>query len=116
MSAPQVAAAPASPWNATHRLTLVVLLAVGVGGLIAGYTGTSGTLRVSHQVAWIDLSGAALGQARLQRVELDGCRLDGLRSIADLRGATMPWSDIVGQAGTFAAALGIGVIAAGEPG
>jgi uncharacterized protein YjbI with pentapeptide repeats len=58
-----------------------------------------------------DLSGATLGQARLQRVELDGCRLDGVRAISDLRGATMPWSDIVGHAGTFAAALGIGVIA-----
>ena len=60
MSVPQVVAAPASPWNAKQRLTLVVLLAVGVVGLMAGYTGTSGTLRVGHQVAWVDLAGAAL--------------------------------------------------------
>jgi hypothetical protein len=56
-----------------------------------------------------------LGQARLLRVELDGCRLDGLRSIADLRGAAMPWPDVVAGAGAFAAALGIAVLEDEEP-
>jgi uncharacterized protein YjbI with pentapeptide repeats len=57
-----------------------------------------------------DLSGAALRRSRLLRVELEGCRLDGLNAISDLRGAALPWPDIVAQAGTFAAALGIGVV------
>jgi hypothetical protein len=60
MTVPQAAPAAASPWNAKQRLMLAVLLAVGVAGLIAGYVGTSGTLRVSHQVAWVNLAGASL--------------------------------------------------------
>lgn len=56
-----------------------------------------------------DLSGAEFHRAALQRVELAGCELTGLRSLSDLRGATLPWPDIVGSAGLFAAALGIGV-------
>jgi hypothetical protein len=39
---------------------LAVLLAIGVIGLVAGYAGTSGTLRVSRQVAWVNVAGAAL--------------------------------------------------------
>jgi hypothetical protein len=54
-----VAVAP-SPWTARQRLVLLFLLAVGVVGLVAGYAGTSGTLRLGHQVVWIDLAGAAL--------------------------------------------------------
>jgi hypothetical protein len=50
----------ASPWNARQRLQLSVLLVVGVAGLVAGYGGTSGTLRLSHQVVWVDVAGAAL--------------------------------------------------------
>lgn len=57
-----------------------------------------------------DLTRAMLGQSRHQRVELHGCRLEGLRSIADLRGAALPWPDLVDQAGSFAAALGIGLV------
>ena len=49
-----------SPWNAKQRLLLCALLAVGVIGLGAGYTGTSGTLRVSDQVVWVNIGGAAL--------------------------------------------------------
>jgi hypothetical protein len=60
MTAAQVVAAPASPWSTKQRLLLVVLLAVGVVGLVVGYSGTSGTLRVGHQVPWINLAGAAL--------------------------------------------------------
>jgi hypothetical protein len=60
MTVAQAVQTPASPWNAKQRLMLAVLLALGVAGLIAGYIGTSGTLRVSKQVVWINLAGAAL--------------------------------------------------------
>jgi hypothetical protein len=56
-----------------------------------------------------------LGQAQLQRVELEGCRLDGLRSFADLRGAAMPWPDVVAGAGAFASALGIAILEDKDP-
>ena len=54
-----------------------------------------------------DLGGVELDRVRLQRVELRGCRLDGIRSVESLRGAAMPWEDIVGNAGLFAAAVGV---------
>jgi uncharacterized protein YjbI with pentapeptide repeats len=57
-----------------------------------------------------DLSEADLSGARLAFCELQGCRLDGLRGAASLRGAVMPWADIVASAGTFADALGVGVL------
>jgi len=44
---------------------------------------------------------------RIDRCELRGCTLDGLAGLERLRGAAMPWPDIVGHAGLFAAALGI---------
>jgi uncharacterized protein YjbI with pentapeptide repeats len=56
-----------------------------------------------------DLGGAELAQVRLQRVELRGCRLEGINAIENLRGATMPWEDIVGNAGLFATAVGVRV-------
>jgi hypothetical protein len=51
-----------------------------------------------------------LGQAQLLRVELHGCRLEGLRAIGDLKGAAMPWPDVVAHAGAFAQALGVRVL------
>ena len=54
-----------------------------------------------------DLGGVELHRVRLQRVELRGCRLDGINAVGDLRGAAMPWEDIVGNAGLLAAAVGI---------
>jgi uncharacterized protein YjbI with pentapeptide repeats len=57
-----------------------------------------------------DLSRASLAKARLTRVTLEGCRLDGVRALGDLRGAAMPWPDVVAHAGAFAAALGIAVL------
>jgi hypothetical protein len=60
MTVAQAVAAPASPWTAKQRLMLALLLAIGVVGLIAGYIGTSGTLRVSKQVVWVNVAGAAL--------------------------------------------------------
>jgi uncharacterized protein YjbI with pentapeptide repeats len=54
-----------------------------------------------------DFGGADLARVRLQRVELHGCGLEGIRSVDNLRGAVMPWPDIVANAGLFAAAAGI---------
>jgi len=53
------------------------------------------------------LRRVAFDRVRLQRVELRGCRLDGINAVENLRGAAMPWEDIVGNAGLFAAAVGI---------
>ena len=54
-----------------------------------------------------DLGGIELARIRLQRVELRGCRLEGVNAVENLRGATMPWEDIVGNAGLFATAVGV---------
>jgi uncharacterized protein YjbI with pentapeptide repeats len=56
-----------------------------------------------------DLSEADLTDARFDRCEMRGCTLDGLRGAQRLRGVSMPWSDVLAAAGTFAAALGIDV-------
>jgi uncharacterized protein YjbI with pentapeptide repeats len=57
-----------------------------------------------------DLSEADLSGARLAFCELEACRLDGLRGAESLRGAAMPWPDIVAAAGLFAGALGVRVL------
>jgi uncharacterized protein YjbI with pentapeptide repeats len=57
-----------------------------------------------------DLSDADLSGARLAHCELRGCTLDGLRGAASLRGAAMPWADVVAAAGTLADALGVRVL------
>jgi uncharacterized protein YjbI with pentapeptide repeats len=56
------------------------------------------------------LSGATLTGASLMRVELRGCRLDGLVGAESLRGARMPWADVVENGPVFAAAIGIDVV------
>jgi uncharacterized protein YjbI with pentapeptide repeats len=56
------------------------------------------------------LAGASLHRARLRDVELHGCDLTGLRTIEDLRGAAMPWPDLVANSGRLAAALGLEVL------
>jgi uncharacterized protein YjbI with pentapeptide repeats len=57
-----------------------------------------------------DLSEADLTGVRIDRCELRGCTLDGVVGLERLRGAAMPWADVVGNAGLFAAALGIRVL------
>lgn len=57
-----------------------------------------------------DLSGADLGHATFRRSQMRDCRLDGLIGAERLRGVSMPWPDVVGQAAAFAAALGVGII------
>jgi uncharacterized protein YjbI with pentapeptide repeats len=57
-----------------------------------------------------DLTEADLAGVRIDRCELRGCALDGVSGIERLRGAAMPWADVVGHAGLLAAALGIRVL------
>ena len=57
-----------------------------------------------------DLTEADLAGVRIDRCELRGCTLDGLAGLERLRGAAMPWADVVGNAGLLAAALGIRVL------
>jgi len=49
----------------------------------------------------IDLGGVRLGAA----CELRGCVLDGARGVERLRGARMPYADVLAAATTFAGAL-----------
>jgi uncharacterized protein YjbI with pentapeptide repeats len=56
-----------------------------------------------------DLTRASLGQSTHTRVELHGCRLAEVRSLADLKGAALPYPDLVAQAVNLAGALGIRV-------
>jgi uncharacterized protein YjbI with pentapeptide repeats len=54
-----------------------------------------------------DLTEADLTGVRIDRCELRRCTLDGLAGVERLRGAAMPWADIVGNAALLAEALGI---------
>jgi uncharacterized protein YjbI with pentapeptide repeats len=56
------------------------------------------------------LRQASFENARLTRVELRGCELTGLQGVAALRGARMPWVDVLQNAPLFAAALGIEIV------
>jgi uncharacterized protein YjbI with pentapeptide repeats len=53
------------------------------------------------------LDGADFRDARMTQVEFRGCTFEGVTGVEGLRGAALEWADIVGLAGTFAAALGI---------
>jgi uncharacterized protein YjbI with pentapeptide repeats len=57
-----------------------------------------------------DLRLAVFSGAKSERIELRGCNLEGLQGIDALRGARMPWNDVLQNAPLFAAALGIEVI------
>jgi len=57
-----------------------------------------------------ELPEATLSGATLERVELRGCDLSGLRGPEALRGARMPWSDIVENAALFAQVTGIEIV------
>jgi len=54
-----------------------------------------------------ELRDATFSGARIERVEIRGCDLTGLRGVEALRGARMPWNDVLENAPLFAAALGI---------
>jgi uncharacterized protein YjbI with pentapeptide repeats len=69
------------------------------------------TARLAH----LDLSGSRLEDLTIAESVLDACNLANFhahraRGVESLRGAALEWSDIVGMAGTWAAALGIEVL------
>jgi uncharacterized protein YjbI with pentapeptide repeats len=57
-----------------------------------------------------DLTEADLAGVRIDRCELVACTLDGLSGVERLRGAAMPWGDVVGNAALLAGALGIRIL------
>lgn len=70
-----------------------------------------------HSVAFVDcdLGSADFEGASCSRVELRGCRLEGVRGIEGLRGARLPWGDLLEHAPVLAAALGLGIIDEEQP-
>jgi uncharacterized protein YjbI with pentapeptide repeats len=56
------------------------------------------------------LREATLSGATLERCELRGCDLTGLRGAEALASARMPWNDVLENAPLFAAALGIEIV------
>jgi uncharacterized protein YjbI with pentapeptide repeats len=64
----------------------------------------------SVRLTGCDLSEADISGLRIDRCELRGCTLDGIAGLERLRGAAMPWGDVVGNAAQLAAALGIRVL------
>ena len=57
-----------------------------------------------------ELRKATLRNAKLKRVELRGCDLTGLDGVEALRGARLPWNDVLENAPLFATALGIEIL------
>jgi uncharacterized protein YjbI with pentapeptide repeats len=57
-----------------------------------------------------DLTEADLSEVRIDGCELRACTLDGIVGAERLRGAAMPWADVVGHAALLANALGIRVL------
>ncbi len=58
-----------------------------------------------------ELPRASFAGCRVERVDISGCTLLELVGVESLRGARMPWGDILGNAPLFAQGLGIEVIA-----
>jgi uncharacterized protein YjbI with pentapeptide repeats len=57
-----------------------------------------------------ELREATFSAAKLQRLELRGCDLAGLRGADALRAARMPWNDVLENAALFATTLGIEIV------
>lgn len=57
-----------------------------------------------------DLRLAVLSVAKCERVELRGCKLEGVQGVGTLRGARLPWNDVLENAPLFAAALGLEIV------
>jgi uncharacterized protein YjbI with pentapeptide repeats len=57
-----------------------------------------------------DLREATFSGATMRRVELRGCELAGARGAEALRGARMPWNDILQNAALFAGVVGIEIV------
>jgi uncharacterized protein YjbI with pentapeptide repeats len=56
------------------------------------------------------LREATLSAVTVERVELRGCDLAGLRGAEALRGIRMPWNDVLENAPLFAAVAGIEIV------
>jgi uncharacterized protein YjbI with pentapeptide repeats len=83
---------------------------VAFDGCLLAQTDFRDALLRSVRFERCDLTQADLAGVRIDRCELSGCTLDGLGGIERLRGAAMPWADIVGHAALLADALGIRVL------
>jgi uncharacterized protein YjbI with pentapeptide repeats len=57
-----------------------------------------------------ELREATLSGVKLKRVELRSCDLAGLRGVEALRGARMPWNDVLENGPLFATALGLEIV------
>jgi uncharacterized protein YjbI with pentapeptide repeats len=57
-----------------------------------------------------ELRRASFTSCRVERVDLSGCALAELVGVESLRGARMPWNDILENAPLFAQGLGIQVL------
>lgn len=57
-----------------------------------------------------ELREATFSALKLERVELRGCDLAGVRGAEALRGARMPWSDVIENAALFASVAGIEIV------
>jgi uncharacterized protein YjbI with pentapeptide repeats len=62
-----------------------------------------------------DLAGADLSNAKCKNVDLRRARLDGLKGIGSLRGATIGVEQLFGLAPGLATAVGLRVVAADDP-
>jgi uncharacterized protein YjbI with pentapeptide repeats len=57
-----------------------------------------------------ELRGARFGDVKVKRVELRGCGLAEVDGVDSLRGARMPWNDVLQNAPLFATALGLEIV------
>jgi uncharacterized protein YjbI with pentapeptide repeats len=78
-------------------------------GCLVAQTDFGGALLRSVRFDHCDLTEADLSELRIDGCELRACTLDGLVGAERLRGAAMPWADVVGHAALLAHALGIRV-------
>jgi uncharacterized protein YjbI with pentapeptide repeats len=57
-----------------------------------------------------DLRESTFSTSTLGRAELRGCTLAGLRGVEALRGARLPWNDVLENAVLFATAVGVEIV------
>jgi uncharacterized protein YjbI with pentapeptide repeats len=87
---------------------------VSFDGCLLAQTDFGEALLRSVRFDHCDLTEADLTGLRIDGCELRSCTLDGVVGVERLRGAAMPWGDVVGHAGVFAAALGIRLLGEDE--
>jgi uncharacterized protein YjbI with pentapeptide repeats len=85
---------------------------VGFDGSVLGGADLVGAQLDDVSFAGSDLAGADFSNARCSAVDLRGARLDGLRGVAALAGATIGVDQLFGLAPALAQALGLNVKAA----